>query len=32
MNQDIGANRFRFDIEQSGPVFGLNFKWGARTQ
>lgn len=23
-----GASRFAFDMEQSGPVFGLNFQWG----
>ncbi len=27
-DNDRGANRFRFDIEQSGPVFGLSFAWG----
>ena len=29
-DDDRGANQFRYDIEQSGPLFGLSFKWGAQ--
>ena len=30
-DEGSGTSQFVFDVEQSGPVFGVNLKWGAGT-